>query len=247
MRYKMKNKKENGKTEKKPSGQEQVPPPGKPAIDITELAKKLLQNKTKLPEKLNMLERYHKDHKLVLNGVTGLINESSAILNPPKDLMSQANTPITKLSATDRAFLEVKVKDLKSLRRQLKKQHRKIQNLGKASAKKGGHMIKIDDLRDKVKDPAYYKRYGKFIIPAFERMLKNPMTEEAIKGLIELKETTEDPIFHSLLSKFLLWNNIEVHIKSTGNAELKPKYFDEFRQIILNWDPATAVIKSTNK
>jgi hypothetical protein len=213
--------------------------------DLSEAVKILQESWMAAPEKLDKLGKAEEQHTQVLNRIDNRIGEIEIILSPGRDIITKGLAK--KLTPVERNKLMLERDKLYLLKRKVDISYQPIMDRFISVTKNERQGIRRDELREKVKDPNYYKRYGKNIVPAFQRMLNEPMTNAVLNGLRQLLAKKGDSDFDSLLGKFLLWNNQELYIKSTGNAELKPKYFEEFRKILENWDPEIVVIKSQTK
>ena len=111
-----------------------------------------------------------------------------------------------------------------------------------SNSKAESRAIRLDDLRIKAKTADYHKKYGKFIVPAFAKLLAEKMRQEFFNKLVEVKKV-KPAEFVDAFAKVLLMEAPSLYIKSTSNKELKVTYFAEFRKELVKWQPKKAQIK----
>jgi hypothetical protein len=209
-------------------------------IDIAAVTQQLLDNYSATPEKLDKLVSAETQHTEILQQMIQRLSEIKRSLNPGQNAIDQGLA--IKLTPVERTKLMNERTKLLSLKRKLLKSNRIISVELIGNAKNERKEIRITDLRDKVKDPNYYRKYGKYIVPSFTKWLGNSMTKELLDKLTILK-STKPADFNDALAKLLLFENHELYIKSTGSKEARTGYFAEFKKVFDKWQPKSAKIK----
>ena len=209
-------------------------------IDISNVVKRLLETYAAAPEGLDKLVKAEGRHTQVLSDVDKRITAINLSISPGRDAIAKGEAP--DLTSFQVEQLRHERTQLQALRRKLRKSNRII---SKSFIKKSSNerkTIKLDVLRDKVREPYYHIRYGKFIVPSFENWLGLPMTRDLHDKLVHVRSIrTAD--YTDALAKMLLMENQALYIKSTSNKELKAGYFAAFRRALAHWQPRTAIIK----
>ena len=212
----------------------------KATIELSSVAQKLLDAFTGTPEKLEKLIGAEEQHtKLVLELDSRLL-EIKALLKPGDDAIAKGFA--VKLTTVERSKLLNEKAKLLSTRRKLTKSNRVVSIKLIKNSKDERREIRFDDLRDRVKDPSYYKKYGKHIPPAFEKWINGPMSKKLLDKISTVK-SVEPAGFSDALAKVLLAENPALYIKSTGNKAMKSEYFSEFQKALDQWKPETIKIK----
>jgi hypothetical protein len=212
-----------------------------PNVKIEQAVQQLLDNYAATPEKLEMLIQAEEKHKAILQTVNLRLAEIQEKLSPKRDAIEKGLAK--KLSFVERSKLMTERKKLLRIKRKLQKSDKIISIKIVEGTANERRQIHIEDLRDKVKEPGYYNKYGKHIVPSFEKWLQLPMSVTLRDKLVEIK-SLKAAAFNDSLAKLLLYENPSLYIRSTGNKDLRAGYFADFKKIFDKWQPNKAVMKS---
>ncbi|MDR3519965.1 MAG: hypothetical protein P4L63_03730 [Candidatus Pacebacteria bacterium] len=209
-------------------------------IDISRVVKRLQEAYAATPEKLDKLTKAEELHTQVLSDLDNRITSINFSLSPGQDAIAKGLAK--RLTPVEKNKLRHQRTQLQSMRRKLTNSNRIISKSLIKKAKNEGKAIRLDDLRDAVKNPYYHKKYGKFIVPSFENWLGIPMTQDLHDKLVQVRSIrTAD--YTDALAKLLLMENPALYIKSTSDKVLKAEYFRAFRRALTQWQPRNATIK----
>lgn len=197
---------------------------------ITDKVKELLEVIQELPNKIDEVNDKIIDHRELIKSIDLKIEDLNAKLQFNKIIKSHHDE---KLSVYDKSVLRFEKTVLLSEKRRLKVNLKHLEKKGKELLKKQTLRTLTIDLREKVKDPTYYKKYNQGIFNALEKLITNPSESfnQLLPSLVNLIQEDEK-LFQKEFKSYLFDKEITLYIRFSGNEEWQTKFFEYTRKLI---------------
>ena len=206
------------------------------AVDLAQIKASIVGTPARLEAKLNIQQQ----HAELIRDLQIRNGEIKQLLSPGRDVVAKGLAP--KLSDVEIFGLRNEMVSNDLLLQKLGVSHRVVTSQFIQDSKADIKSLRLEILRGRVKSPKYYKRYGKFIVPAWKRVLETPMTE-VLRDKLKAVRSVAPKDRSDAIVKFLSAEFPDLYIRVTGSKDLKDGYLSEFGTLLARWDPRKAIIK----